>query len=335
MVDLLLLKGREMFLPSLPEERASESMGAQEEGNGLSLESLAQRLETQTHRLETLELENSELRSKVATLEGSQMPPGDAEKPARALLDGRVSRRRLLSKAGVAAVGLVVAGALTQRDIREAKAAQLSGTGSFPFNGAVVGLNTNATGYGVAGNGPAVGVYGESSGSQSSGVRGISTFGNGVRGESSSGNGVYGTSSSGHAIFGEGSATATEEVAGVRGIGKTGVWGSTGVLGHSGVYGQHTGSAGFGLVGDGTGSTGAGVLGRDPTGPGIEGRSSKYGGKFAGSQAQLMLVPKGTVGKPSGAHTKGEISMDSAGTLFVCTANGTPGTWRKVTTTAA
>ena len=100
---MLLLKGREMFLPSLPEERASESMGAQEEGNGLSLEGLAQ-------RLETLELENSELRSKVATLEGSQMPPGDDEEPAPAL-DGRVSRRGLLSKAGVAAAGLMVAGA--------------------------------------------------------------------------------------------------------------------------------------------------------------------------------------------------------------------------------
>jgi hypothetical protein len=37
------------------------------EDNGLTLQSLAQ-------RLETLERENSELRSKVATLEGSEMP---------------------------------------------------------------------------------------------------------------------------------------------------------------------------------------------------------------------------------------------------------------------
>jgi hypothetical protein len=49
----------------------------------------------------------------------------------------------------------------------------------------------------------------------------------------------------------------------------------------------------------------------------------------------LRLVPKTTVGKPTtGTHTKGEIYMDSAGTLFVCTANGTPGTWKKVSTTA-
>jgi hypothetical protein len=83
-----------MLHPSLPEERASEIMGA-EEGNGLTLEGLAL-------RLVTLERENSELRSKVVTLEGSQMPPGDDEEPARAL-DGRVSRRRLpVEKAALA-----------------------------------------------------------------------------------------------------------------------------------------------------------------------------------------------------------------------------------------
>ena len=49
----------------------------------------------------------------------------------------------------------------------------------------------------------------------------------------------------------------------------------------------------------------------------------------------MKLTPKGTAGKPtSGAHTKGEIYLDSAGALFVCTVGGTPGTRRKVTTTA-
>jgi hypothetical protein len=49
-----------------------------------------------------------------------------------------------------------------------------------------------------------------------------------------------------------------------------------------------------------------------------------------------MIKPKGgTAGKPTtGAHLKGEISMDSAATLWVCTVAGTPGTWRKVATTA-
>lgn len=81
---------------------------------------------------------------------------------------------------------------------------------------------------------------------------------------------------------------------------------------------------------------GAGVLGRNPQGSGIEARDSVYGGKFSGSRAQLMLVPKGgTAGKPTtGTHAKGEISMDSAATFWVCTRGGNPGTWRKVATTA-
>jgi hypothetical protein len=56
-----------------------------------------------------------------------------------------------------------------------------------------------------------------------------------------------------------------------------------------------------------------------------------YGGLFEGGKAQLRLVPATTAGKPTtGAHTKGEIYMDSAGSLFVCTASGTPGTWKKI-----
>ena len=293
-------------------------------------------MEALEHENERMRSENDALQSKVATLEGSQMPSGDDEEPAPALdLDGRVSRRRLLSKAGVAAAGLVVAGALTQRDIREAKAAQLIGSVDVPGRGAVEGLNTNSFGIGVLGECPRnIGVKGTANGTNGMGVYGEGLR-YGIRGESNNGNGVSGISwFSGHVIFGEASSSA--EVAGVRSMGKTGVWGSTGVLGYSGVYGQHTGSAGFGLVGDGTGSTGAGVLGRDSSGPGIEGRASKYGGKFAGNQAQLMLVPKSTTGKPtSGAHSKGEIYMDSAGTLFVCTADGTPGTWRRFQTVAA
>ena len=48
----------------------------------------------------------------------------------------------------------------------------------------------------------------------------------------------------------------------------------------------------------------------------------------------MKLVPGDTAGRPSGAHTKGEIYMDKAGALFVCTKGGTPGTWRKVSTSA-
>jgi hypothetical protein len=57
-----------------------------------------------------------------------------------------------------------------------------------------------------------------------------------------------------------------------------------------------------------------------------------YGGQFKGGRAQLRLVPGSGAGRPEGAHSKGELFMDSAGALFVYVNGGTPGTWRKVTT---
>jgi hypothetical protein len=64
------------------------------------------------------------------------------------------------------------------------------------------------------------------------------------------------------------------------------------------------------------------VLGRNPSG---------YGGRFEGGKAQLMLKPGSSVGKPTGAHTKGKIYMDSQANLFVCFRGGNPAGWRKVT----
>jgi len=104
--------------------------------NGLTLEGLAQ-------RLEALERENAGLRDEVATFTGSDTGRdgvGGVLRTARApraengtedggqAPEGRMSRRRLLSGAAAAAAGLAVAGSLTQRDIREAEAAQLGVT---------------------------------------------------------------------------------------------------------------------------------------------------------------------------------------------------------------
>jgi hypothetical protein len=271
-------------------------MGGQD--NGLTLEGLAKRLEALERENERIRFENAELRHKVATLESSgtrrgAVPAlrGSGPRPeieaGSSESDALVSRRSLLSKAGAAAAGLVVAGALTQRDIREAKAAP----GAFSSD-------TDT---------PAVWATNSSS-----------SAGTGVQGESLNGFGVFGT-------------------------GVTGVFGHTDDSDHSGVYGQHTGSLGYGIIGDGKGATGAGALGRNGSGSGVRGEGNNgvhgkatggYGGLLEGGKAQLRLVPKGTTGKPTGAHTKGEIYMDSAAALFVCTKGGTPGTWRKVTTTA-
>jgi hypothetical protein len=294
-----------------PDEGKGEDMNG--EGSELSLQGLAQRIETQAHRLERMERENAELRHKVATLESSQTRL-DGEAPASEFA-GRVSRRSLLSKAGAAALGAVAAGTLL--NAREAKAATdtfdtvwcadlIADTGGVRTTHksggrAVWALNTS---------GPNPTVDAEHRGS------GVGVFGKGVigvRGHSSTDGeaGVYGenTARKGPGVFGRG-------VIGVRGHSST--------TGQAGVYGENT-AGGPGVVGDGKSSDAAGVFGRNVAG---------YGGRFEGGKAQLLLKPGGKAGKPTtGAHSKGELYMDSQATLWVCVASGTPGTWRRVTTT--
>jgi hypothetical protein len=237
------------------------------ERSGPTLEALAD-------RLEALERENAELRGKVSALEGSHGRRDEAadprgSEPLEELEEGRISRRRLLGKAGAAAAGLVVAGALTQRDIREARADDPNTfTSTSASTPGVTGENTFG-GIGVYGKG-LYGIQGESNGATGQGVHGIN---------STAGDGILGDSQSGVAIHG-------------RSFGPTGV----------GVHGEHF--------------------------------DSGYGGQFKGGRAQLRLVPSSRTGRPGGSHSKGELYMDSNAALFVCVKGGTPGRWRKISTTA-
>jgi hypothetical protein len=237
------------------------------ESSGPTLEALAD-------RLEALERENAELRGKVSALEGSHGRRDEAadprgSEPLEELEEGRISRRRLLGKAGAAAAGLVVAGALTQRDIREARADDpKTFTSTSAATPGVTGENTFG-GIGVYGKG-LYGIQGESNGATGQGVHGIN---------STAGDGILGDSQSGVAIHG-------------RSFGPTGV----------GVHGEHF--------------------------------DSGYGGQFKGGRAQLRLVPSSRTGRPGGSHSKGELYMDSNAALFVCVKGGTPGRWRKISTTA-
>ncbi len=215
------------------------------------------------------------------------------------------------------------------------RAAAITGTG-------VEGTATGSLGYGVQGTGFS-GVWGESDRSGGRGVMGINS--------SADGTGVKGTTNNtdGHAgVRGEGrigvlGISPNVEQAGVKGEGTTGVWGVTTTRDYAGVYGENKGTKGIGTVGIGKGDD-TGVLGRNPTGQGLRGEgrygvvavggSTGYGGRFEGGKAQLMLKPGGSAGKPTtGTHKKGEIYMDSAGALFVCTAGDgtTLGTWKKLT----
>jgi hypothetical protein len=121
---------------------------------------------------------------------------------------------------------------------------------------------------------------------------------------------------------------------------------STGVLGESkgigGSSGQNIGVNGIsdggfaGVSGSSTGNA-FGVRGISNTNTGVVGAStSGIGGEFNGGKAQLRLQPSSTLGRPTtGQHNQGELFMDSGAALFVCTATGTPGTWRRFTTTPA
>ena len=293
------------------------------EDNGLTLEGLAQ-------RLAALEHENNELRSQVATLGGPETPPQNKEddKPPLELENSRVSRRQLLSKVGAAAAGLVVAGALTQRDIREAKAAQVIGDATGQFQGGVEGTNNSAFGYGVKGR--ATDGWGVDGQADRAGVRGGSTIGIGVQGIAPTGMHGFGQGQNGTGVLGE-----CFDGFGVVGKGKNGVYGESSTPdGWAGVVGRNNASAGIGTYGEGT--NGIGVQGIGKTG--VHGKSTGgWGGLFEGSQAQLRLVPKAATGKPTGAHTKGEIYMDSAGTLFICVASSTStaaAKWKKVSAVA-
>jgi hypothetical protein len=81
----------------------------------------------------------------------------------------------------------------------------------------------------------------------------------------------------------------------------------------------------------GASSTAAGVTGASSQSVGVVGSGFTYGVEATGSKAQLYLVPAKKVGAPtSGGHLLGELLLDKDGTLFVCVAKGSPGTWKAV-----
>jgi hypothetical protein len=182
---------------------------------------------------------------------------------------------------------------------------------------------SHAGGSGVVGIGPEAGVRGESE-KGGDGVRGFSEEGVGVRGESNTNDGVVGTSR------------------GQRGEGTSGVFGfNTRRTGAAfGVRGESESPDGAGIRGfskegvgvKGESNTNDGVVGvtrssNAPDGAGIRGISaSGYGGHFEGGRAPLRLVPADTPGPPTnGNHERGELFIDSDGSLFFCNDSGTPG----------
>jgi hypothetical protein len=80
-------------------------------------------------------------------------------------------------------------------------------------------------------------------------------------------------------------------------------------------YGVSGEAQDYGVVGTGAG----GVLGL-----------GTVGGVFSGSVVAINLDPQGAAGAPTGEAFKGDLAVDSTGVLFLCVADGTPGTWIRV-----
>ena len=50
-----------------------------------------------------------------------------------------------------------------------------------------------------------------------------------------------------------------------------------------------------------------------------------------GTASAVRLAPNAGLGAPTtGSHEAGELVIDANGDFFVCTAAGTPGTWRQL-----
>jgi hypothetical protein len=297
---------------------------------------LTERLGGLERENERMHSENTGLRQEVAALKSSNKSEAVVESAWAS--KGAVSRRALLGKAGAAAVVAAAAGTLLTT--REAKAyVDVSDEYIYVLNG---DGTTAVTGSTSSNTQPAV--YGNNDGT-TEGVEGYSYGGIGVRGTGGGKfAGVLGEGgSSGPGVQGIGGNNV-----GVLGQGGIGVHGQSGTNGNGAVYGQHTGTSGYGVVGDGKGANSAGLLGRNTVagGIGVQGQgnvigvkgesTNGYGGHFSGAIAQVKLLPKSNAGRPTtGAHQQGELFLDKSAALFVCTASGTPGTWRRVTTTAA
>jgi hypothetical protein len=216
-------------------------------------------------------------------------------------------------------------------------------TSSFGVNG-MTGIGASQTPAGSAGvigqdlatGAPfAIGVFGSSDG------------GTGVQGGTDGGTGVLGESNTGVGVAGGTSASGTYGVKGIsvagsgnQGTGGGGVWGDSsagvGVLGTSsfavGVFGETSASGQQGVAGSDTSghdlsTGGTGVVGISQNG---------IGGQFQGGLAPLRLEPAGQLGPPTAAfaHSKGEIYIDEDVAIWICTAAGSPGTWREVTAAA-
>jgi hypothetical protein len=165
----------------------------------------------------------------------------------------------------------------------------------------------------------------------SSGGSGVSGRANntGVYGEAAVGNGVYGYSSAGNGIYGYSQDRLGTAGVSVNGIGVLAFSRQREALNASSIDGDgvraHT-SSGFGAAVFAENSSGAsgghGVVALGQSGIGLY---------ASGEHAPVQLGRAQTAGAPTGGfHVAGELFLDANADLYLCKANGTPGTWKLI-----
>jgi len=305
----------------------------------VTLEALAEGFTALESELVRLREDNARLRALVisgtAEHNVSRSDDGTHAPASTVTLPEPLTRRRVLRRAVQATAATVVASAIIGRDTQDADATHGSGEVITNYVGThtVIAENYNgsfailaSTDTDASGNSA---MHGHNSGS-GAGTSGLSIYGIGVVGEGRLSTGVVG-----------------------RGL--VGVTGESKSEGYGAVYGLNKAVDGYGVIGDATGGRSAAILGRNNDGDAIRGQGKVgvhgvsldgngvvgegvggYGGLFKSSRAQIRLAPNGRIGKPTtGAHYVGELYLDKVGSLFICTVAGTPGIWRKVSTTTA
>ena len=108
--------------------------------------------------------------------------------------------------------------------------------------------------------------------------------------------------------------------------------------GNNTILNNNFNSVGAALLGvaSGNGNQGIGIIGwsKKPLGTGLvgfTGGAGAYGGEFFGGLAAVRLRPGGAAPITlTNAHQVGELNEDRDGTLWLCVAAGSPGTWREI-----
>lgn len=292
----------------------------------LTLDALAEQLALLRSEVEELRQENARLRF------DRSMP--DDRVGISAIGHAHTSRRQVLGTGIKLAAGALGAGVMLARQPEPASADADHTSTHFSESNGLWAIHAQST------SGDAGGIYATSESDNFAAVQGVSTaHGPGVLGKGL-GTGVPGTGGSGV----EGQSFGPHAI-GVFGRALSGGFGVSGETNspatpytldaRAGVRGRNFGT-GAGVIGQSEHDNGDGVWGMGNVGV----RATSYGGNgygavIEGGKAQLRLKPLNTAGKPTtGAHLKGELILDFYATLWLCTKGGTPGTWRKVSTTA-